>query len=229
MRVVTTFSQKLYDHYAYRVVETFENWPEEAKLIIYSEDMTQGDTDRVEWRKMDFPDLESFKSRCQPTNNYMYDAARFAHKMWAMIHGSWDAEGLCFWLDADCVTHRKPSAEFLNRLIPPQYYFGYFGRTNLYTETGFWGVRANHECHKPFMSALKNTYMSGEIFGLPWWTDCHVLDHVRNKLSPPSINLSGEFSKATHPMALHQIGKYIDHCKGKRKEKGISPENRWRK
>jgi hypothetical protein len=32
-----------------------------------------------------------------------------------------------------------------------------------------------------------------------------------------------------HPQALSEIGKYIDHCKGPRKEDGVSPENPHRK
>jgi hypothetical protein len=28
-----------------------------------------------------------------------------------------------------------------------------------------------------------------------------------------------------HPLSKIELGKYIDHCKGARKEKGFSPEN----
>jgi hypothetical protein len=122
--IFTCFSQALYDRYAHRVVETFENWPEEAKLIIYSEDMKGEDTDRIEWRDLNFPDLVRFKSACEPTEDYRFDAARFSNKVWAMVEGSMNESGLCFWLDADCITYRRPSLGLPEPLNPPSLLHG---------------------------------------------------------------------------------------------------------
>ena len=231
MLVITSFSQALYEKYAYRVIDTFENWPEEAKLIVYSEDMTGEDTDRIEWRPLDFPDLRSFQMACEPTEDYRYDAARFSNKVWAMVEGSMNESGLVFWLDADCVTFRKPSSEFLRRLIPPQYYLGSFQRAH-YVETGFWGVRADNEHHKDFMAAFKDVFLSGRIFKLPQWHDCFALDYCRELFADQvkAVDLTKTLNgRGNHPQATSELGRFIDHCKGARKELGVSPENRWRK
>jgi hypothetical protein len=237
LKVITSFSKALYNQYAHRVVETFKNWPAEAKLIIYSEDMTGESGDRIEWRPMDFPDLVQFKAGCKPSDaDYRFDAAKFSNKVWAMVEGSMNETGLVFWLDADCITHRKLSAEFVKRLIPPSFYMGSFQRPQ-YVESGFWGVRANHEHHKAFMTYLKDIYTSGKIFKLPQWHDCYALDTTRQWFSGmgkiKAVNftesLRGSYPGTTgHVMATSQLGKYIDHCKGERKSLGYSPECSWR-
>lgn len=227
MKVFTSFSQALYDAYAHRVVESFKNWPAEAKLIIYSEDMKGEDSERIEWRDLNFPDLVRFKACAPPSDaNYRWQAARFANKVWAMTEGSMNESGLCFWLDADCDTYRKLSADFLRRLIPPQYYLAYFDRPRAYPETGFWCVRANHSCHRPFMEGFKRIYTSGEIFKMREWHDAYVFgQYVRGLPHLKTVNLSGEFETHSHPMAKVQLAKYIEHAKGRRKLTGVSPEN----
>lgn len=233
MVVITSFSKALYEAYAHRVIETFSNWPFEATLIVYSEDIREHvGPDSIEFRSLNFPDLLKFKAACQPTEDYRYDAARFANKVWAMVEGSMNESGLVFWLDADCVTYRKPSAEFLKRLIPKSHYMGSFQRPS-YVETGFWGVRANHEQHKPFMTALKDVYLSGKIFKLPQWHDCFALDHTREAFTKAGLIQTTDLTKTlngrgSHPIATSQLGKYICHLKGNRKSLGYSPENPWR-
>lgn len=231
MKVFTCFSQALYDAYAHRVVETFENWPEEAKLIIYSEDMKGQNTHHIEWRDLNFPDLVKFKEACQPTEDYRYDAARFSNKVWAMAKGSMDESGLCFWMDADCITYRRPPSEFLNRLIPKSFYMGSFERPS-YVETGFWGVRADHPNHKAFMQSLMEVYTSGLIFRLPQWHDCFALDYTRCKFVQAgkirAIDLTKSLNgRGTHVISTSELGRYVDHAKGKRKAIGYSPECKW--
>ena len=236
MKAITTFSRALFDSYAHRVIETFENWPDRARLIVYSEDMTADSTDRIEWRDLHqrCPDLVKFKEHCKtvprPHNGYEFDAARFANKAFAMMDGA-DA-GLCFWLDADCVTYRKIPDGFMESLIPEGHYMGYYGRDKLYTETGFWGARADHRYHKKFMDAWKQVYLDGTVFKLPQWHDCMTLDFTRAHFETWGLmkneNLSAEYFRISHPMARSKLGRYIDHCKGPRKIEGFSPENPWR-
>jgi hypothetical protein len=52
------------------------------------------------------------------------------------------------------------------------------------------------------------------------------LDAAIRLTGVPTFNLSGEFHKDMHPMAKTELGQYIDHCKGPRKIKGKSPENK---
>jgi hypothetical protein len=233
MVVITSFSRALYDAYARRVIGSFDNWPEEARLIVYTEDMPTGNEGkRIEWRRLEFPDLTAFKERCPPNPpDYTKDAARFANKVWAMTEGSMNESGLCFWLDADCITYRKLSADYLNRLIPKSYYMGSFERPS-YVETGLWGVRADHEHHKHFMRTLKSVYTSDLIFRMSQWHDCFALDYVRNEFEDKKLIRAVNWTetlngRGTHVMATSEIGRWIDHTKGERKQLGYSPENRW--
>jgi hypothetical protein len=237
IRVITSFSEALYRQYAHRLLESFRNWPsvplEEWKLIVYSEDMPAKEGMKIEFRDLNFPDLVSFKEKYPQTNgDYTRDPSRFAHKVWAMVEGSKDAENLVFWMDADCVIHRRPSVEFLNRLIPRASYMGCFQRPGSYTETGFWGVRADHPYHQKFMQAFKDVYLSGRIFTFPQWHDCYALDYVRSTFEMSGFIKTVNFTqtlrgKGNHPIARSQLGRYIDHCKGSRKDLGYSPENKW--
>lgn len=226
--VITAFSQKLHDEYAWKCVQGFiKHWP--GKLVIYSEDITPAQYDKFEYRDLNFPDLLEFKERCPPNpqpGNFRWEAAKFANKVWAITEGLMNESGLCFWLDADCITYRQLSGDFLRRLIPPQYYVGYFDRPHLYPETGFIGFRANHECHKPFLKGFKNIYTSGEIFRMKEWHDAYVFGQWVRMSGVKALSLSGEHERHSHPMSQVQLAKYICHLKGpKRKKLGYSPEN----
>lgn len=228
MKVITSFSKKLYEQYAHKVVSSFHLWPEEAKLIIYSEDMSGYNSDRIEWRPLAFSDLDKFKAEAPPNpRDYTRDAAKFANKIWAMVEGTKDETDLCFWLDADCITHRPIPSEFLKRLIAPSYYLASFQRPS-YVETGFWCVRAKNVEHKAFMRALKDVYTSGHIYKLNHWHDCYALDYAREITRVRSVNLTKTLGgKGTHVIASSELGRFIDHTKGDRKVLGYSPECRW--
>lgn len=234
VRFITSFSAKLFKQYAHRLTQSYSlHMHQFGNLICYSEDMTPNVSGCIEVRALDFADLRSFQMACEPTEDYRYDAGRFANKVWAMIDGSKDADDLCFWVDADCVFLRGMSDDYLRKLIPPSYYMGSFQRSS-YVETGFWGVRAGHDQHKAFMDALKDVYLSGTIFKLPQWHDCFALDFTRTLFEQEgrirAVNLTKTLNgSGTHVMATSELGRYVDHCKGARKAHGYSPENRWHK
>ena len=231
MVAITSFSKALYEKYAYRLCDSFSmNWPGDNNLIVYSEDITPGISGCIEVRPLDFPDLIKFKSECPPDPpDYTKDAARFSNKVWAMAEGSMNESGLCFWIDADCVIHRKVPEEFLRRLIPGSCYLGSFQRP-YYVETGFWGVRADHPEHRDFMNFLKAVYTSGQIFKFSQWHDCIALDYTREKFKDvaKAVDLTKTLNgRGSHVIATSELGRWIDHCKGARKDKGYSPECRW--
>jgi hypothetical protein len=98
----------------------------------------------------------------------------------------------------------------------------------MYTETGMWIMNCAYEGHKAFLDKWRDWYLSDKFKNLPQWHDCFTLDATIRQTKVPTFNLSGEHSKAMHPMALTEFGKYIDHCKGPRKALGRSPENKFR-
>ena len=220
---VTSFSRKLYESYAHRLIASAAKWP--TRISIYSEDklpFAHVDLNRV------CPKLAAFQAKCPPAPSYHFDAARFATKVFAFCHAAWNADDLVFWLDADIVMHEQITIEFLRGLLPEGFYAGYFGREGLYTETGFHMVDARHPANRAFLEEFRKVYLDGTIFRLPQWHDCMAYDFVREQFEQAGVkfhNLSGEFSNHPHPIVMSPLGEFLDHTKGpNRKRQGYSHE-----
>ncbi len=135
---------------------------------------------------------------------------------------------MVFWLDADVIIKEAIPEQFLRDLLPEGAYAGYFGRDDLYTETGFHVLDARHPAHRMFLTEWRKVYLDGTIFRLGQWHDCKAYDFVREQFETAGVkfeNLSGEFSTKGHPIAYSKLGRYLDHCKGpRRKAQGYSEE-----
>jgi hypothetical protein len=228
MRVITSFNNNLYGVYAHRLIETFKNFP--GELIVYSEDNLKLP---FEVRPMPTKGV-NFKEKMarHKPSDWRWDVVKFSHKVFAITSGLWDYEGTGIWLDADCVIYKKVPESFIEGLIPEDSYCGHFYRTTPlapYTETGFLMFRCGKPQHKPFMSAWRDYITTGKIFqSTIGWHDCIAFDEAR-KAFDGFVNLSSEDDpERMHPIAVSELGEYIDHCKGSRKLKGYSQEQRSR-
>ena len=232
MRFITTCSKEGFESYGHRLVESFHLAPEGATLTVYTEGFDIPDTPRVYQVPLDhISELTRFKRRHEDYRppSWQWDVAKYANKVYAMWHGGMMINsGLVCWTDADCVFHQPMPSDLLRRMIGDAY-LAYYGRAGLYTETGFWYVRADHHAHMTFLSSLVEIYESGKFTKLPQWHDCYVFDAVRRRMERDgmitSVNLSGDAAGTMHPMAVTEIGKYLDHRKGPRKAMDLSPEN----
>jgi len=130
-------------------------------------------------------------------------------------------------LDADAVTYAQLPRGLMQSYVA-NHYVACFQRLGMHTETGMIVFDCSHELHKPFMDAWRAWYLTDAFKKLHMWTDCHTFDATGRQLQVPAHNLSGEHSKTMHPMASAEIGRYIDHQKGLRKDLAKSPENAYR-
>ncbi len=216
--VVTTYAERHWESHAKRCVETFAQfWPGFHLITFVDADLESGS----EW-------LTDFKKRNahRETNNYRFDACRFAHKVAAIelaFYGG-GADSL-IWMDADCVTHATVDRRWLSGLVGGAD-VAYLSRTRKYSECGFMVFRRNAESEK-FLKTFVDLYRSDELFELAEWHDSFVFDEVRKRLGPQVryASLSGGASGTSHPLINGPLGARLDHCKGGRKEQGRSRPN----
>lgn len=216
---VTTFSEKHYELYARRCLETFyANWPLEVKLLTYS--------DQDLWAQSTW--LRHFKQRhmLRSTANYRFDAVRFAHKVAAIDlaanASNREAVDVLIWIDADCITHSVVDLAWLEGLIG-EAHFAYLRRKAKYPECGFMMMRINHASVLSMLDQLIRLYVTDELFQLAEWHDSFAIEHCR--ANTPHLlckSLSGSAEGTAHPLVNGPLGARLDHLKGKRKLEGRS-------
>lgn len=209
--VVTTYALKHWDSHASRCVSTFENYWDDVPLIRYTDETLEAQSS---W-------LSEFKAanRHRPTDNYRFDAVRFAHKVAAIELAYANCRADCLiWMDADCITHAPVDSNWLQTLIGDSE-LAILNRTRKYTEGGFIMFR---KCLSSdfLIDDMVSMYKSGDVFRLKEWHDCEVLDHCRANIRTAS--LSGDFADTGHPLINGPLGERLDHLKGRRKEAGKS-------
>jgi hypothetical protein len=221
VKAVTTSHRAGFDQYGFRLIETRHNLP--APLTWYTEGF---DVPCETVDLSDIPELQAFKARHAKFKppNYLFDVVRFSNKVFAAYHALREHNGLGIWIDADCTVYRKMPDGYLQDAIGDAY-MALFQRRGMYSETGFWIVNCDHPAHGEVFDTWRRWYTEDAFKTLGGWTDCHTLDATLRKIKPPLVNLSGEFDTDMHPMAKADLGKYIDHAKGARKDTGVSPEN----
>lgn len=228
MRVVTTVHRAGFEQYGHRWIDGIKNWPE-AEFWMYAEGFA---TEAVKCKRVeDLERLAKFKLTCvhyKPIS-WQWDVVRFANKVFAAHDAFYDYDGLCVWLDCDTVTYRPIPCGYIEGLIPEGFFMGQFNRSGYHTETGFWVMDGKHPEKKAFLDAMLEWYESGAFKQLHEWHDCTILDAVTHRFIREGrirvTNLSGEWAKDMHPIAKSDLGRYIDHTKGARKDLGYSPEN----
>jgi hypothetical protein len=232
IRVATTCHKAGYEMYGLRFVEGWSNWPTDAELHWYQEGFQSPAMPRttlIPTTKVE--GLESFKNRFQHYTpvSWQFDVVRFSNKVFAAVDAFYDWKGIGVWLDADCVTFNPINADYLKSLLQTGCYMAMFKRTGMATETGFWIMDCSHPEHQAFLSTWREWYDSNAFKDLPEWHDCYTLDATVRLFEKKGLikthSLSAGHEKDMHPICHVELGKYIDHCKGKRKIDGRSPEN----
>lgn len=228
MKVVTTVHDAGFRAYGHRWIDSVSNWPAGTDFVMYAEGFQPMNVPYVDcaalWR------LNAFKERhaAYRPPSWRFDIVRFAHKVFAAHHALYEHEGIGVWLDADCVTYQSIPEGYIEAQLGDAY-FAHFRRTAHYTETGMWIVNCAHPEHRAFMDTWLNWFETDAFKRLPEWHDCTTLDATLRLFERDgritTKSLSGEFERDMHPMAKADIGRYVDHCKGARKELGRSPEN----
>ena len=235
MRVCTTVHQAGFEQYGQRWLDSVANWPKGTEFVLYAEgfDLVPNPPQVSVRRIEDLPRLREFKTRHSNyvAPNWEYDIVRFSNKVFAAYDAFYDYKGLCVWLDCDAVTYKRLPKGYIQGLLPDGY-MAMFKRAGYHTETGFWIADGSHPEHQAFLDTWLQWFELDKFKTLRQWHDCTTLDATVRLFERDgrikTHNLSGQFSKDMHPMAKADIARFIDHCKGGRKDKGVSPENKFR-
>lgn len=168
---------------------------------------------------------------------FKWDAIRFANKTYA-VFDAWEKNtGWIVWMDADTFVHSDWKRKHFKDLLPDNAWITYVGRgkgSQTWPECGFYGMNKNHPVCHSFMQDFERYYEDADngIFTLEEWHDSFVFGHILNKYKkdfPTAFDYSASMylreaktGGGGHPLINTELGKWIDHMKGNRKNKGKS-------
>ena len=175
--------------------------------------------------------------------SYQWNAVRFSNKVFCVTHALKNSEGYDYvvWLDADTYTFRQMPKEFMQTLLPAETMITYLGRENpdlndggRDPECGFVGYNLNHPEIKSYCIDWEDMYIKETVFKLTWgWTDCstlwHLVKHYQTNKNVVFHDIGyGKKVKGNHVFINSELGLYMDHFKGKRKQLKKSAKNDFR-
>ena len=241
--VVTTWGDQHWDHHAKRSVQSIlSHWPEQVTKFFYPDNLIQ----QIKAPNTNYfsvvteqPTFNDFKNRASndqdvkekmqtSKNAYEYDVVRFAHKVFAVL----DAVDKCstdqlIWIDADTVTYKPITIEWLNHIAPEHSFTTFIGRPKKgYSECGFVSYNISSPYAEEFFARWRSYYEKDLYKKLNEYTDCHTYDAVRmqmkeeQKIQDNDLN-DGRFlgyRGSKHPFVNSELGDYMDHLKGERKD-----------
>jgi hypothetical protein len=166
---------------------------------------------------------------------FKWDAVRFANKVYAVFDACERSNDWCVWMDADTFVHSEWTYEQFLGLLPQTAYITYVGRgkgSQSWPECGFYGLNLNHPACHDFLKEFERMYEDAEngMFLLTEWHDSYIFGEVLKMYNQfPSHDYSADMylreaksGGGGHPLINGPLGKWIDHMKGGRKDKGKS-------
>ena len=250
--VITTFHGPGLEQYGQTMIDTFDQfWPSSVPLRVYAESCqprVQGTRVQVVDLMAACSDLVRFKQKhahnpvahglvARDTsvpfadNQFKWDAVRFSHKVFAVIHAcaTLDTDWV-IWLDADTKTFASVPEDFLPGMCDPGAMACYLGRREKYhSECGWVAYNRRHPDLRAFMDRWRDLYVTGDLFNLREYHDSFVFDVLRKDFQAQRgtrfSNISPELpgKGPGHPFIASRLGLYMDHMKGsKRKALGHS-------
>lgn len=227
-------------------------WPEEVDLVVYTEDCTPKITksniqtiNLIENSKHCKRFIKRHKNNSEanggqgphnehiwsPKKHFKWQGLRFSYKVFSIFHAvqNIDTEWV-IWLDADTLTHSPISMAFLDSVSPKNCVTTHLGRGEKYhSECGWVGYNKTHPLCQDFVQDFANMYINDTMFNYPEWHDSYLYDIQRKIYRDtknayfhnlnPDPDLKG---LAGHPFVNSELGKYMDHMKGDRKNLGHS-------
>lgn len=247
--VITTFHQAGLEQYGQRMIDTFEqHWPSSVDLIVCAENC-QPKTARSNTQVVDLmtqsADCLAFVERHRnnplahaqagppdvfnPLKAFRWNAVRFCYKVFSVaLCADRVPSGWMIWLDADSHTHTAVPESWLNQVCPPDAMISYLGRGEKYhSECGWVAYNLDHPKTRQFIKDFVDMYRTDAIFNEREWHDSYIWDVIRKRYKDtnrffnlnPSVDDKG---LAGHPFINSELGRYMDHVKGKRKNEGHS-------
>ena len=143
----------------------------------------------------------------------------------------------CVWMDADTYVHSPWSYEDFAKLLPNDKWITYVGRgkgSATWPECGFYGMNLHNSVCQEFLKEFERVYEDANngIFLLEEWHDSYVFGDILNRMIqtyPNVLDYTAEMvlkgaitGGGGHPLINSELGRWMDHLKGARKETGKS-------
>lgn len=253
--VVTSCSLSGWEQYGLKFLTSFDQfWPPNTELHIVSEDKIEPPASimskRPQIRLWDLnksvdavafakkheanPVANGFRPGCpiaawrskKTGYDYRRDAFRFSKKVFAinLVLPEIRAERF-IWLDADTITLKGIPPTLFDKLPPHSHALAYLDRQPYHSECGFVGYNLEALPTRRFLKEFARLYASEEVFKLDEWHDSYVFDWLRKRLGIPSFAIPYDRRHVTHPFVHSELGQYMDHLKGLRKQRGVSHDH----
>ena len=225
MIVVTSFSPKGYNLYGKRFLESFvKTWP--CEVLVYHEGQPDFEHEKIIYKPlMEVFGCEAFLKYCDQNKifqgftpvgyNYNFDAKKFCRKVFAQFDALQNHKEKVIWLDADSVTLKPITEEFIDDLYGDAGLV-YLGREGFHCESGFLGFDTERDGFGDFLAKYTECYRKGIIFTLERWHDCQALDWARSFALVKEKNLSPNWKVGDDldVMQTTVLSEYIQHFKG---------------
>ena len=128
-------------------------------------------------------------------------------------------------MDADTICHSPITYDRLLELCPAEKDLCYLGRKGKYSECGLYALNLRSHKTQLFLKKFQEFYddANNGIFTLDEWHDSFVFDAVKKPMQLNELDWSSNLITGEgHPIINTDLGKYLDHLKGKRKNYGRS-------
>jgi len=162
-------------------------------------------------------------------DSYLWNAVKFSYKVSCVTHAvkTYTDYDYIIWLDDDTYTFRDIPMQFIESICPNDTLVTYLDRendlgSNKYPECGLVCYNMRHVLVQNFISDWEQLYFTAKIFELLEWHDSYVFWHLtkeykqKHKARVHDIGYS-KGVKGHHVFVNSELGKYIDHFKGDRK------------
>ena len=162
--------------------------------------------------------------------SYLWNAVKFSYKVSCITHAvkTYTDYDYVIWIDDDTYTFRDIPMQFIESICPNDTLVTYLDRendrgSNKYPECGLVCYNIKHSLVQNFVNDWEKLYTSADIFELLEWHDSYVFWHLtkeyRQKHSAKVHDIGySKGVKGHHVFVNSELGQYIDHFKGDRKD-----------
>ena len=162
--------------------------------------------------------------------SYLWNAVKFSYKVSCITHAvkSYKDYDYVIWIDDDTFTFRNIPMTFLESICPEDTLVTYLGRennrgSNKYPECGLVCYNMKHPLVQNFTEDWEKLYTSSNIFELLEWHDSYVFWHLTKVYREKHLVKVHDLGyakgvKGHHVFVNSELGQYIDHFKGDRKD-----------
>lgn len=173
-------SLEYYNNIGKHMIESWLTfWPKDANLYVYSEDILPIEHDRI--KIIDINNIDEEYTKFQNSSFKLQRRSKtFAKKAWPIMQNLQDDEfDYLIWLDADVITEGEITYDFLNEMLPKNYFSCHIGvpQGPYYSvETGFFIINKKHNYKDKFLEIYRKIYITrnfsdmhkpfdGDVFG----------------------------------------------------------------